>query len=171
MYETKLSVVIVNYNVKYLLEQCLRSVQAATNGFDAEIWVVDNASTDGSIEYLRPRFPDVRFIENTDNPGFARANNQALRICRGEYVLLLNPDTIVGDSLRTLCYFMDGCSDAGAIGVKMIDGRGAFLPESKRSFPSPWVAFCKLFGLSKLFPRSRRYAAYSLPYLSPDKTQ
>ncbi|MDO4703437.1 glycosyltransferase family 2 protein [Tannerella sp.] len=169
MYETKLSVVIVNYNVKYLLEQCLRSVQAATNGFDAEIWVVDNASTDGSVEYLRPRFPDVRFIENTDNPGFARANNQALRACRGEYVLLLNPDTIVGDSLRTLCYFMDGCSDAGAIGVKMIDGRGAFLPESKRSFPSPWVAFCKLFGLSKLFPRSRRYAAYSLPYLNPDK--
>lgn len=169
MYETKLSVVIVNYNVKYLLEQCLRSVQAATNGFDAEIWVVDNASTDGSIEYLRPRFPDVRFIENTDNPGFARANNQALRTCRGEYVLLLNPDTIVGDSLRTLCYFMDGCSEAGAIGVKMINGRGAFLPESKRSFPSPWVAFCKLFGLSKLFPRSRRYAAYSLPYLSPDK--
>ena len=89
MYETKLSVVIVNYNVKYLLEQCLRSVLVATNGFDAEIWVVDNASTDGSIEYLRPRFPDVRFIENTDNSGFARANNQALRICRGEYVLSL----------------------------------------------------------------------------------
>lgn len=84
-------------------------------------------------------------------------------------MLLLNPDTIVGDSLRTLCYFMDGHPEAGAVGVKMINGRGVFLPESKRSFPSPWVAFCKLFGLSKLFPRSRRYAAYSLPYLSPDK--
>ena len=136
MYETKLSVVIVNYNVKYLLEQCLRSVLVATNGFDAEIWVVDNASTDGSIEYLRPRFPDVRFIENTDNSGFARANNQALRICRGEYVLLLNPDTIVGDSLRTLCYFMDRHPETSAVGVKMINGRGVFLPESKCSFPS-----------------------------------
>ena len=112
MYETKLSVVIVNYNVKYLLEQCLRSVLVATNGFDAEIWVVDNASTDGSIEYLRPRFPDVRFIENTDNSGFARANNQALRICRGEYVLLFNLDMIVGDSLRTLCYFMPSSSSS-----------------------------------------------------------
>lgn len=170
MYETKLSIVIVNYNVKHLLEQCLRSVQAATTGFDAEIWVVDNASTDGSVDYLRPKFPDVNFIANTDNPGFAKANNQAIRRCRGEYVLLLNPDTIVGDSLRTLCCFMDEHPQAGAAGVKMLNARGVFLPESKRSFPSPWVSFCKLFGLSKLFPRSRRYAAYGLPYLSPDKT-
>ncbi len=169
MYETKLSVVIVNYNVKYFLEQCLCSVQAATTGFDVEIWVVDNASTDGSVDYLRPLFPNVKFIENDDNPGFAKANNQALRKCRGEYVLLLNPDTIVGDSLRTLCCFMDEHPEAGGVGVKMINAHGVFLPESKRSFPSPRVSFCKLFGLSKLFPRSRRYASYSLPYLNENE--
>ena len=90
--ETKLSVIIVNYNVKYFLEQCLYSVRAAVTGMDAEVFVVDNNSTDGSVEYLRPKFPEVVFIENKDNPGFAKANNQAIRQCTGEYVLLLNPD-------------------------------------------------------------------------------
>ena len=89
--ETKLSVIIVNYNVKYFLEQCLYSVRAAVTGMDAEVFVVDNNSTDGSVEYLRPKFPEVVFIENKDNPGFAKANNQAIRQCTGEYVLLLNP--------------------------------------------------------------------------------
>lgn len=156
MYETKISVIIVNYNVKYFLEQCLYSVQAAVAGLDAEVFVVDNNSTDGSVDYLRPRFPEVTFIENKDNPGFAKANNQAIRPCNGEYVLLLNPDTVIGEeSLRTLCFFMDEHPNAGGIGVKMLDGHGVFLPESKRSFPSPWVSFCKIFGLSKLFPKSR----------------
>ena len=91
MYETKISIIIVNYNVKYFLEQCLYSVRAAVAGFDAEVFVVDNNSTDGSVDYLRPRFPEVTFIENKDNPGFAKANNQAIRQCNGEYVLLLNP--------------------------------------------------------------------------------
>lgn len=94
--ETKLSVIIVNYNVKYFLEQCLYSVRAAVTGMDAEVFVVDNNSTDGSVEYLRPKFPEVVFIENKDNPGFAKANNQAIRQCTGEYVLLLNPDTVDG---------------------------------------------------------------------------
>lgn len=153
MYETKISVIIVNYNVKHFLEQCLYSVQAAVAGLDAEVFVVDNNSTDGSVDYLRPRFPEVIFIENKDNPGFAKANNQAIRQCNGEYVLLLNPDTVIGEeSLRTLCFFMDEHPNAGGIGVKMLDGHGVFLPESKRSFPSPWVSFCKIFGLSKLFP-------------------
>ena len=148
--ETKLSVIIVNYNVKYFLEQCLYSVRAAVTGMDAEVFVVDNNSTDGSVEYLRPKFPEVVFIENKDNPGFAKANNQAIRQCTGEYVLLLNPDTVVGEeSLRSLCFQMDEDPEIGAIGVKMLNGHGVFLPESKRAFPSPWVSFCKIFGLSK----------------------
>ena len=170
MYETQLSVVIVNYNVKYFLEQCLFSVQAATQGWDVDIYVVDNHSSDGSVEYLRPQFPDVIFMENQENVGFAKANNQAFRICKGEYVLMLNPDTAIGEeSLRSLCYFMDEHPEAGAIGLKMLNGNGIFLAESKRSFPTPWVSFCKLFGLSKLFPDSPKYASYALPYLSPDE--
>lgn len=170
MYETQLSVVIVNYNVKYFLEQCLCSVQAATQGWDVDIYVVDNHSSDGSVEYLRPLFPDVIFMENQENVGFAKANNQAFHICKGEYVLMLNPDTAIGEeSLRSLCYFMDEHPEAGAIGLKMLNGNGIFLAESKRSFPTPWVSFCKLFGLSKLFPDSPKYASYALPYLSPDE--
>jgi hypothetical protein len=137
---------------------------------EAEVLVVDNHSADGSVEYLRPRFPEVTFIENKDNPGFAKANNQAIRISSGEYVLLLNPDTVIGEeSMRSLCFFMDEHPEAGGIGVKMLDGHGAFLAESKRSFPSPWVSFCKIFGLSKLFPSSPLFARYSLPYLNKEK--
>ncbi|MDR1201099.1 MAG: glycosyltransferase family 2 protein [Tannerellaceae bacterium] len=168
--EIKISVVIVNYNVKFFLEQCLLSVRAATIGIDAEVFVVDNNSSDNSIAYLRPKFPDVTFIENKDNPGFAIANNQAIKLCKGEYVLLLNPDTIIGEeSIRTLCFFLDEHTNTGGIGVKMMDSHGVFLPESKRSFPSPWVSFCKIFGLSKLFPKSKLFARYSLPWLNPNK--
>ena len=110
----KLSIIIVNYNVKYFLEQCLCSVRAAIAGMEAEVLVVDNHSADGSVEYLRPRFPEVTFIENKDNPGFAKANNQAIRISSGEYVLLLNPDTVIGEeSVRSLCFFMDEHPEAG----------------------------------------------------------
>lgn len=166
----KLSVIIVNYNVKYFLEQCLYSVRAATGGMKMEIFVVDNHSTDGSVEYLRPKFPEVTFIANPDNPGFAKANNQAIRLCTGEYVLLLNPDTVVGEgSLHSLCFHLDEHPEVGGIGVKMLDGHGVFLPESKRSFPSPWVSFCKIFGLSKFFSGSHLFARYSLPYLDSDK--
>ena len=150
---------------------CLYSVRAAVTGMDAEVFVVDNNSTDGSVEYLRPKFPEVVFIENKDNPGFAKANNQAIRQCTGEYVLLLNPDTVVGEeSLRSLCFQMDEDPEIGAIGVKMLNGHGVFLPESKRAFPSPWVSFCKIFGLSKLFPNSPAFARYSLPYLDKEQT-
>ncbi|MDR1981496.1 MAG: glycosyltransferase family 2 protein [Tannerellaceae bacterium] len=168
--EIKISVIIVNYNVKYFLEQCLLSVRAAANGMDVEVFVVDNQSTDGSVAYLRPAFPEVTFIENRDNVGFATANNHAIARCKGEYVLLLNPDTVIGEeSLRTLSFFMDEHPEAGGVGVKMIDGHGVFLPESKRSFPSPWVSFCKLFGLSGLFPKSKIFDRYRLSYLSPNK--
>ena len=120
MYETQLSIVIVNYNVKYFLQQCLYSVRAATQGLETDIYVVDNHSTDQSVEYLRPLFPEVTFIENTENVGFAKANNQALRICKGEYVLILNPDTVIGEeSLRSLYFFMEDHPEAGALGLKL----------------------------------------------------
>jgi len=166
----KISIVIVNYNVKYYLEQCLCSVKNAISGLEAEVFVVDNHSTDGSMEYLKPRFPEVTFIENCDNPGFACANNQAIARSSGEYILLLNPDTVVGEeSLRTLVFFMDEHPEAGAAGVKMLDGHGVFLPESKRSFPTPWVSFCKIFGLTKIRPGSRVFSRYNLPYLDENE--
>ena len=166
----QLSIIIVNYNVKYFLEQCLYAVRGAVRGLNTEIFVVDNHSQDGSVEYLRLKFPEVMFIENQDNPGFSKANNQAILQSKGKYVLLLNPDTVIGEgTLHRLCLFMDEHPDAGGIGVKMLDGHGRFLAESKRSFPSPWVSFCKLFGLSRLFPKSKHFSAYSLSYLDPDK--
>lgn len=167
----KLSIVIVNYNVKYFLEQCLHSVQNACNGLESEIFVVDNDSVDGSVKMVRDKFPDVFLIENKDNKGFSTANNQAIRKSRGEYVLLLNPDTIVeDDTLRKVVDFMDEHPDAGGLGVKMLDGKGKFLPESKRGLPYPSVAFFKVFGLSSLFPKSRMFSTYHLGYLDKDKT-
>ena len=162
----KLSIIIVNYNVKYFLEQCLDSVCLATKNIEAEIVVVDNRSSDDSIEYLKPLFPDVLFIENQENVGFSKANNQAIAQAQGEYILLLNPDTVIGEnSLTNVCRFMEENPQAGALGVKMLDGYGQFLPESKRGFPSPWNSFCKLTGLSKLFPYSKRFGKYHLKYL------
>ena len=167
----KLSVVIVNYNVKYFLEQCLHSVQNACRGLDAEVFVVDNDSVDGSVKMVKEKFPEVLLIENKDNKGFSAANNQAIRKSSGEYVLLLNPDTIVeDDTLRKVVDFMDEHPDAGGLGVKMLDGKGKFLPESKRGLPLPSVAFFKVFGLSSLFPRSRLFSTYHLGYLDKDKT-
>ncbi|MCD8194588.1 MAG: glycosyltransferase family 2 protein, partial [Tannerellaceae bacterium] len=171
MFDKKISIIIVNYNVKYLVEQCLWSVRAALSGMEAEIFVVDNNSADGSVVYLESRFPEVTFIANKDNPGFAVANNQAIRQCTGEYILLLNPDTVIGeDCLHSLAWFMDEHPEAGGVGVKMLDGHGMFLIESKRSFPSPWNSFCKMTGLSRLFPHSPRYARYNLLYLDENKT-
>jgi len=166
----KLSIVIVNYNVKYFLEQCLHSVQKACEGLEAEVFVVDNNSVDGSVKMVREKFPDVHLIENKENCGFSKANNQAIRRSRGEFILLLNPDTIVeDDTLRKSVRFMDDHPDAGGLGVKMVDGKGNFLPESKRSLPSPTVAFFKIFGLSALFPKSRLFGKYHLGYLDRDQ--
>jgi O-antigen biosynthesis protein len=172
MAELDLSVIIVNYNVKHYLGQCLRAVQRATAGMRAEIIVVDNASTDGSQAFLRKHFEEeVILIENRDNPGFSRANNQGIGKARGRYVLLLNPDTVVGEDTFTRCLaFMDQRPKAGALGVKMIDGQGKFLPESKRALPTPWVSFYKIFGLAALFPRSKRFGRYHLSFLAPEET-
>ena len=162
----KLSIVIVNYNVKYFLEQCLYAVIKAASKVSSEIIVVDNDSVDVSCQMVSEKFPYIALIANKENVGFSKANNQAIRIARGEYILLLNPDTVVQeDSFLKIIDFMDRTPDAGGLGVKMIDGKGHFLPESKRGLPTPEVAFYKMFGLSSLFPRSKRFGRYHLGYL------
>lgn len=167
----KLSVIIVNYNVKHFLDQCLHSVRQASKGLDMEVFVVDNNSVDGSVAMVQERFPEVKVIANKDNVGFSKANNQAIRISNGEYVLLLNPDTIVEhDTFRKVVNFMDAHPDAGGLGVKMVDGNGTFLPESKRGLPTPEVSFYKIFGLSTLFPKSKRFSKYHLGHLGIDDT-
>jgi GT2 family glycosyltransferase len=160
----------VSYNVKYFLEQGLSSVHKAIRQLEAEVWVVDNASADNSIAYLKPKFPWVNFIENDQNLGFGKANNLALYRCKGEYILFLNPDTIIAeDSLVKCIQFLRLNSEAGALGIRMIDGSGTFLPESKRAFPSPLTSLYKLTGLSKLFPASKVFSRYALGYLSEYK--
>lgn len=166
----KLSIVIVNYNVKHFLEQCLQSVHKAIRDVDAEVFVVDNNSVDRSSEMVSKKFPFVRLIINKENLGFSVANNQAIKASSGEYVLLLNPDTIVEeDTFKKCISFMDANPNSGGLGVKMVDGKGKFLPESKRSLPTPSVAFYKIFGLSKLFPHSKKFGAYHLGHLPIDE--
>lgn len=166
-----LAIVIVNYNVCHFLEQALLSVRKASEKIDTEVWVVDNNSVDGSVEMVRDKFPEVKLIANTENTGFSKANNQAIRLSDAKYVLLLNPDTLVEeDTFVECCRFMDEHPDAGGLGVKMVDGKGIFLPESKRGLPTPWVAFYKIFGFAALFPNSKRFARYHLSYLDKDQT-
>ncbi len=162
-----ITIVIVNYRVKYFLEQTLRSVQEAVNGLQAEVYVIDNNSGDDSIEHSKRLFPWVKFVENKKNVGFARANNQGIVAAQGEFTLILNPDTVITrDSVHKPIEWMREHPDCGAVGVRMVDGNGVFLPESKRAFPTPWASFCKIFGLSKLFPYSPVFAKYHLRYLS-----
>ncbi|MCH8555987.1 MAG: glycosyltransferase family 2 protein [Schleiferiaceae bacterium] len=163
----KLSIVIVNYNVKHFLEQCLLSVRAATTNMEAEVFVVDNNSSDGSMAMVAAKFPEVITICNQENVGFSVANNQAMRMAKGEYILLLNPDTVVEEStFEEGIAFMDTHPDAGGLGAKMIDGKGVFLPESKRGLPTPSVAFYKIFGISKLFPHSPKFSRYHMGHLN-----
>lgn len=166
----KLSVIIVNYNVKFFLEQCLCSVKQAIELIDAEVLVIDNCSTDNSIEYLLKKFPWVKFISNEKNQGFAKANNTALKQCIGDFVLFLNPDTILPENILQNCLqFFEVNPEAGAVGVRMIDGSGNFLPESKRAFPSPIVSFFKLCGLADLFPKSKWFNKYALGFLAENE--
>ncbi|MCB0814481.1 MAG: glycosyltransferase family 2 protein, partial [Flavobacteriales bacterium] len=167
----KLTVIIVNYNVRAYLEQCLRTVRAAMEGVDGEVYVVDNQSTDGSVQLVRQEFPEVKLIANSVNVGFSRANNQAILESTGEYVLLLNPDTVVGeDVFRKVLTYLDAHDRVGGLGVKMIDGTGRFLPESKRGLPTPEVAFYKIIGLTRLFPRSKVFGRYQLGHLPENET-
>ncbi len=166
----ELSVIIVNYNVKHFLEQCLHSVKKAAEDIQVEIFVVDNNSVDGSSQLIREKFPYIHFIENKENVGFSKANNQAIRQAIGKYILLLNPDTVVEENtFQTIIHFMNEHPKAGGLGVKMIDGKGNFLPESKRGLPTPWVAFYKMFGFSKLFPKSKKFGKYHLSFLNENE--
>jgi len=166
----KLSIIIVNYNVEYFLEQCLHSVKKALQGVDGEVFVVDNNSTDGSNQMVKRKFPEVKLIENKENLGFSKANNQGIKLATGEYILLLNPDTVVeDDTFSSIINFMDEHPEGGALGVKMVDGSGNFLPESKRGLPTPGTAFYKMFGISDLFPRSKRFSRYHLGFLDENE--
>ena len=162
-----LSVVIVNYNVVFFLEQCLNSVFAASKNLNVQIFVVDNNSVDGSINMLKENFSSVVLIENKENVGFSKANNQAIKRANSPYVLLLNPDTVIEEDTFDKCIdFMNSNADCGGLGLRMLDGKGNFLPESKRGFPSPSVSFYKIFGLSYLFPKSQKFGRYHLGFLS-----
>lgn len=166
----RVTTVIVNYRLKYFLEQTLLSVEEAYTEVPGQTIVIDNNSGDDSIDFLEQRFPDIKFIRNKENAGFARANNQGFDLADTEFILVLNPDTIIGnDTLKEAVEWMDKHPNCGAIGVKMVDGNGHFLPESKRSFPSTWNSFCKLFGLSSIFPKSRIFARYHLKYLNENQ--
>lgn len=173
----KLSVIIVNYNVKYYLDQCIRSVLRAFEEMNtpAEIIVVDNHSADGSVDYLEQRYPQklfpmVRFVRSAHNLGFARANNIAIRQSRGEYVLLLNPDTIVGeDALKASVDFMDVHEDAGAVGVRMLGAQGRRAMESRRGLPTPMVSFFKMLGFCNRWPHHRLFGKYYMGYLPWDE--
>ena len=166
-----LSVIIVNYNVRRFLENALSSLSRAMTGIEGEIFVVDNASTDGSAEFVAAAYPQVHLIRNLRNLGFARANNLALTRARGRYVLLINPDTVVQeDTLRVMIDFFSTHPDAGLGGCKILNPDGSFQLPCRRSFPTPWVAFTKIVGLSALFPRSRQFGRYNLTFRDPGET-
>jgi GT2 family glycosyltransferase len=165
-----LSIIIVNYNVKELLKDCLISVYEYSRDIDCEVFVVDNNSSDGSIEMLEYDFPNVRLIANTENVGFSTANNQAIQKAQGTYTLILNPDTLVyQDTFGNCIDFMQANADCGAIGVKMVNAEGKFLAESKRSFPNPMASLFKLIGLAQLFKKSDLFKSYYLDKLDKDE--
>ena len=166
-----LSIIIVNYNVSSFLKLCLYSVEKAAQTVDAEVFVVDNASADNSVEMVKSAYPKVNLIENRDNVGFAVANNQAIAKASGRIILLINPDTIVPeDTFQKLLIFYDEHPEAAGVGVKMIDGSGSYLPESKRGLPTPITSLYKFSGLIKLFPKSKKVAAYYVGNISPNET-
>ncbi len=163
----QLSIIIINYRVRFFLEQCLYAVRNAVTELEAEVFIADNHSEDGSMAYLQPLFPEFTFIQLEENLGFAKANNRVLPLCKGTYVLFLNPDTLVPEDCLHLCLqHLKENPNAGALGIRMIDGKGRFLPESKRAFPTPITAFCKLSGLARLFPSSAFFNRYALGNLS-----
>lgn len=173
----KLSVIIVNYNVRYFLEIAIESCQKAIDFYQdkstnqIELIVVDNCSKDGSVQWLQKAYPNIKLIANTDNKGFSKANNQGIDIAKGEYVLLLNPDTLIQQNTLQQCIqFMDEHKDAGGLGIKMIDGTGQYLPESKRGLPTPLTALYKMTGAYKLFPKSAKVNRYYQGHLSKDET-
>ena len=175
----KLSVIIVSYNVEHFLAQCLISVERAIANFSdqtpsatsqIDVFVVDNISVDGTCEMVKERFPWVSLIENSENVGFSKANNQAIHISNAEYVLLLNPDTVIQEDTFTKCIsFADENPKLGGMGVPMFDGSGTYLPESKRGIPTPWASLCRISGLFRLAPKSKNLNNYYAGHLSADE--
>jgi GT2 family glycosyltransferase len=167
----QLSVIILNYNVRYFLEQCVLSVQNALKTIDGEIIVIDNNSPDDSCKMMKQRFPNVKLIQNNENVGFPKGNNIGLAQAKGEYICFLNPDTVVAeDTFTKVLAFAQKQPDLGILGCKLIDGAGNFLPESKRGVPTPWVAFTKITGLYKLFPKSGTFGKYYAQHLNENQT-
>lgn len=167
----QLSVIILNYNVRYFLEQCVLSVQKALGNIEGEIIVIDNNSEDDSCDMMKQRFPNVKLIENPYNLGFPKGNNIGVAEAKGEYVCILNPDTVVAeDTFEKVLAFAQSKSDLGIVGCKLIDGTGNFLPECKRGVPTPWVAFTKIFGLYKIFPKSSVFNKYYAQHLTENQT-
>ncbi|TAJ09315.1 glycosyltransferase family 2 protein [Marinilabiliaceae bacterium JC017] len=165
-----LSIIIVNYNARFFLNLCLFSVEKALAKINGEVIIVDNHSHDSSLEMVATNYPFARVINNSQNVGFSVANNQAIKEAKGRIILLLNPDTIVGeDTFSQLIEFYSAHPDATGIGSMMVDGSGHYLPESKRGFPTPWVSFCKMAGLTRLFPTSPKLARYYMGHLSDDE--
>jgi len=161
----------VNYNVKHHLERCLISIEKACQNITAEIFVVDNASTDGSEVFFKGRFNNVNFIWGKKNVGFAKANNSVLNKIKGEYILFLNPDTLIPEDCLDICIdFFSTNTDCGAVGVRMVDGNGFFLKESKRGFPSPTTSFYKMFALHRIFKNSKIFSKYYEGHLPENKT-
>ncbi len=167
----QLSVIILNYNVRYFLEQCVLSVQKALQDIDGEIIVIDNNSSDDSCAMMKKLFPSVTLIENKENLGFPKGNNIGVAQAKGEYLCILNPDTVVAeDTFTKILAFAKTKTNLGIVGCKLIDGTGAFLPESKRGVPTPWVAFTKIFGLYKIFPNNSLFNRYYAQHLTPNQT-
>jgi GT2 family glycosyltransferase len=165
----QLSVIILNYNVRYFLELCVLSVQKALENVDGEIIVMDNNSQDNSCEMMKQRFPSVKLIENKENSGFPKGNNIGVAAAKGEYICILNPDTVVAeDTFTKVLAFAQKQKDLGIVGVKLIDGTGNFLPESKRGIPTPFVAFTKITGLYKIFPKT--FGEYYAQHLLENET-
>ena len=166
-----LSIIIVNYNVKEFLQNLIHSIHKAAQNLSYEIIIVDNASDDGSVDFIKEKFPDVKLFANQKNLGFSKANNIGLAESKGEYILLLNPDTIVSeDTFEKMISFFNETKDAGLAGCKILNSDGSLQLACRRSFPGPWTSFCKVSGLSNLFPKSKLFARYNLTYLDENKT-
>jgi O-antigen biosynthesis protein len=169
--QVDLSIIIVNYNVKVFLQNLLDSINKASANLQTEIIIVDNASDDGSVEFLREKYPSVKLIINKTNLGFGKANNLALREAKGKFILLLNPDTIVAeDTFIKMIEFFNQTPEAGLAGCKILNPDGTLQLPCRRSFPGPWTSFTKVTGLSSLFPKSRIFARYNLTYLDENET-
>jgi len=167
----QLSVIILNYNVRFFLEQCILSVQKALQNIDGEIIVVDNKSSDGSCEMIKTLFPNVILIENQENLGFPKGNNIGVELANGEYICILNPDTVVAeDTFTKILHKKNWHVNTGIIGCKLIDGTGNFLPESKRGIPTPWIAMTKIFGIYKILPKSRFFNQYYAQHLKENQS-